>query len=304
MEKTPTYAKHKVAAEQRSPVAYKKYYEIDSYYESEFFNCKYLAIGGFGMVRRARHAFFKDVALKVINTGITQHARDEIANMINVRHPNIVEFYGILLNSENIPIGYVMNFMADGSIHDVVHGEKSYQTKQAYTWIENTAAGLAYLHKKKIIHRDVKPMNILLDNNKKVARICDFGISGDVSKMTATPIGSRIYMSPEAENDPRGLSYSTDVWSLGVTVWEIHCRRQPPLPNPDGSFHLEWSTRSDIGTETMLKRMLAPIPKDRPSMEEIVEFALAKSETCGNGSICSPIEKSLQNLSLGSSSSR
>jgi mitogen-activated protein kinase kinase len=91
---------------------------------------------------------------------------------------------------------------------------------------EGVLFGLSYLHERRIIHRDIKPQNILLDSDGQV-KLCDFGVSGEVVNSLATTFtGTKYYMAPERI---LGMPYSvtSDVWSLGITLMEVAQHRFP-----------------------------------------------------------------------------
>ncbi|ONK75382.1 uncharacterized protein A4U43_C03F16270 [Asparagus officinalis] len=96
--------------------------------------------------------------------------------------------------------------------------------------------GLAYLHAQKIVHRDIKPSNLLLSSSGEI-KIADFGV-GKIMRRTLDPcvsyVGTCAYMSPERfDPDRHGGNYdayASDVWSLGLTILELHLGHFPLLP--------------------------------------------------------------------------
>lgn len=146
---------------------------------------------------------------------------------------------------------------------------------------------LEYLHRElKVIHRDVKPSNTLIDKKGRV-KVCDFGISGDlINSMAKTNVGSQPYLAPERINPERsgtGYSIRSDVWSLGLSVLELAICRFP---------YSRWSSLFDqlkdvVGSDTppalppntiysdlvrkFISRCLVKKDSDRASYEALIE---------------------------------
>jgi serine/threonine protein kinase len=96
------------------------------------------------------------------------------------------------------------------------------------TWSYQTASALAYLHRQTppIIHRDLKPLNILLQDNCRIAKMCDFGLARAPQTSMTTGKGTLLWMAPEVM---RGKHYTIacDIFSYGMTLWEIMTRERP-----------------------------------------------------------------------------
>lgn len=144
--------------------------------------------------------------------------------------PHIAEYYGAWLEERQATIHIAMELCEGGSldaIHKRVQGRGGRTGERVLGRIGcGVLEGLAYLHSRRIIHRDVKPSNILLTRTGGV-KLCDFGVSGElVNSLAGTFTGTSYYMAPERI---RGTPYTAaaDVWSLGVTLMEVAMNRFP-----------------------------------------------------------------------------
>ena len=107
-----------------------------------------------------------------------------------VTHPNIVQSRGVLFASpseHDKPLGILMEYMECGSVHQAIYNmENQYTEIEPLDWIRQAASALNFLHKKRLVHRDVKPANMLLGDKGKRLKISDFGLCAPVdSGMTA-----------------------------------------------------------------------------------------------------------------------
>ena len=182
-----------------------------------------IASGAFGDLFRGVYCG-QDVAIKILR-GVQddsvqyQEFLQEVAIMRKVRHRNVVQFIGACTRKPHLCI--VFEYMRGGSVYD--HLRKS--GTQRVSYILRVAAevcrGMDYLHKKKIVHRDLKAANLLLDEHGTV-KIADFGVARVVDGpgvMTAET-GTYRWMAPEViEHKPYGQK--ADVFSFGVVLWEL-----------------------------------------------------------------------------------
>ena len=125
----------------------------------------------------------------------------------------------------------VMDYMEGGTLADVLESTGGrVEIRSALTWIKHALRGLNYAHSKGVIHRDVKPSNIMLDVNRK-ASIGDFGIAlrmgGRRITSTGVAVGTPHYMSPEQIRRPREIDHRSDVYSMGVVLYELLSGKVP-----------------------------------------------------------------------------
>jgi serine/threonine-protein kinase len=149
----------------------------------------------------------------------------EAQSVAKISHPNVVEVLDFGEHDER-PL-LVMEYVAGGSLADL-EGERLTQ-QRSFEIIEQVAAGVGAAHRVGLIHRDIKPGNILLDEHG-VAKIADFGISssGVGERMTATgaAIGSPHFISPEQVSGKQA-SPASDVYSIGIVLYELLTGRRP-----------------------------------------------------------------------------
>ncbi|KAG7244199.1 hypothetical protein INR49_004272 [Caranx melampygus] len=172
--------------------------------------------GAFGVVCKAKWKG-KDVAIKTIESESERKAFIvELRQLSRVNHPNIVKLYG----SCNSPVCLVMEYAEGGSLYNVLHGAEPlpyYTASHAMSWCLQCSQGVAYLHgmkPKALIHRDLKPPNLLLVAGGTVLKICDFGTACDIQTHMTNNKGSAAWMAPEVFE---GSNYSEkcDVFSWG-----------------------------------------------------------------------------------------
>ncbi|CAI4051985.1 mitogen-activated protein kinase kinase MKK1 SKDI_15G3720 [Saccharomyces kudriavzevii IFO 1802] len=171
----------------------------------------------------------KIFALKVINTLNTdpEYQRQifrELQFNRSFQSEYIVRYYGMFTDDENSSIYIAMEYMGGRSLDaiykNLLKRGGRISEKVLGKIAEAVLRGLSYLHEKKVIHRDIKPQNILL-NEKGQVKLCDFGVSGEaVNSLATTFTGTSFYMAPERiQGQP--YSVTSDVWSLGLTILEV-----------------------------------------------------------------------------------
>lgn len=196
-----------------------------------------IARGGMGIVYKAVDPERAGVvALKVLIAGdeapekSIQRFYQEAEAISRLQHPNIVKVLEI--GEADGRHYYTMNFV-DGMTLDSVIKKGGLKESDTSHLIKEVASALAYCHGMNIIHRDIKPSNIIVDRKTWLPKILDFGVAKDLVLMTQLTaeeevLGTPQYMSPEqAAGDNAELDYRTDIYSLGVVLYEMLTGRPP-----------------------------------------------------------------------------
>ncbi|KAF8507306.1 AGC/YANK protein kinase [Hysterangium stoloniferum] len=188
--------------------------------------------GAFGKVRMVQHKPTKELyALKYIDKARCSKMK-AVANIIQERrlleeidHPFVVNMRYAFQDDENC--FFVLDLMLGGDLRFHLERMKTLPEDVVRLIVAEIASGLAYLHEKKIVHRDIKPDNVLLDAQGH-AHITDFNVAvyHPADRLLTSIAGSKAYMAPEILQQ-KGYSYAVDWWSLGVTAFELAFGRRP-----------------------------------------------------------------------------
>ncbi len=190
-----------------------------------------LGQGGMGSVFRARDITLdRPVAIKVIagdvatNPQLRDRFLQEARTVAKLRHPNIVAVYSA--GDAGGVLYFVMELVPGESLRDLLEREKQVEPAKAERILHELALALDYAHANGIVHRDVKPENILLDRETGRAMLTDFGVAraleGD-GRMTGTGmiLGSPRYMSPEQATGEKTLDGRSDLYALALVGYEM-----------------------------------------------------------------------------------
>ena len=194
-----------------------------------------LGAGGFAVVYRVRDLRLKrDLALKVLSPdlvssgSILQRFRREAETIAQLSHPNIVPLH--FVGERNGLFYLVMEAIGGGSLAGRLAREGRLPVADATRMFGEVAAALAYAHKHGVIHRDIKPQNVLLDAESGRALVTDFGIArtaeGAALTSTGVVVGTPTYLSPEqVGGDP--CDHRVDIYALGVMMYEVLAGEPP-----------------------------------------------------------------------------
>ncbi|XP_049863969.1 serine/threonine-protein kinase MARK2-like isoform X14 [Schistocerca gregaria] len=244
---------------------------------------KTIGKGNFAKVKLAKHVpTGKEVAIKIIdktqlNPGSLQKLFREVRIMKMLDHPNIVKLFQVIETEKTLYL--VMEYASGGEVFDylVLHGRM--KEKEARAKFRQIVSAVQYCHQKKIIHRDLKAENLLLDSEMNI-KIADFGFSNEFTpgNKLDTFCGSPPYAAPELFQGKKYDGPEVDVWSLGVILYTLVSGSLPF----DGSTLRELRERVLRGKyripfymstdcENLLKKFLVLNPAKRASLENIMK---------------------------------
>jgi serine/threonine-protein kinase len=195
--------------------------------------------GGMGVVYRAKDRRLKrTVAIKVLppelafRSEIKTRFLREAETAAQLNHPNIVDIYAVD-EAEGI-VYFVMAYITGDNLAKRLHEHGALSVDETRRTLRDVADALAYAHERGVIHRDIKPDNILIDSQSGRPMVTDFGIARAVtegdSRLTATgiAIGTPTYMSPEQAAGERAIDGRSDLYSLGIVGYQM-LTGEPPF---------------------------------------------------------------------------
>ncbi|XP_060658760.1 mitogen-activated protein kinase kinase kinase 7-like isoform X2 [Drosophila nasuta] len=190
--------------------------------------------GSFGDVYKAHwKTENKAIVVKKIRRVVKNASNDEksilneIKNIKVLNHPNIITFHGVAKDSED-RICMLFEFADCGSLYSFLHESNiKISLDGKFNWMSQIAKGMEYLHNKKKVHRDLKSKNLLLCNNYRTVKICDFGTIKELATVNTECIGTYTYMAPETCKDGGRYEEKCDVFSFGIVFWEVMSGKTP-----------------------------------------------------------------------------
>ncbi|KAI3980594.1 hypothetical protein MKX01_025159 [Papaver californicum] len=208
----------------------------------------------------------QEVAIKVlkaerVSAEMQREFAQEVYIMRKVRHKNVVQFIGACTRPPSLCI--VTEFMSGGSIYDFLHKQKGFFKLPTVIRVAiDVSKGMNYLHQNKIIHRDLKAANLLMDENK-VVKVADFGVArvqAQSGVMTAET-GTYRWMAPEViEHKP--YDHKADIFSFAIVLWEMLTGKLP----------YEYLTPLQAAVGVVQKGLRPTIPKDtHPKLVQLLE---------------------------------
>lgn len=254
---------------------------------------KRLAQGGMGEVWRGQDMEInRDVAIKAMRADLTvddsklRRLRAEARNSANLAHPNIAALFEYY---EDNGIGYlIMEYVPSPSLSEIFKKRGAMPATELLPILIQTARGLFVAHSHGIIHRDVKPANIMVSRTGEV-KITDFGVSYSTDQGQITQdgmvVGTAQYISPEQAQGQQATPQS-DLYSLGVVAYEGLCGHRPftgKTPVDIAAAHVNEPVPPlpdsvDWQLSEFILSMLAKNPADRPENALVISRTLAKIE--------------------------
>jgi formylglycine-generating enzyme required for sulfatase activity len=258
----------------------------------------WIAAGGMGNVFRATHRQMRrTVAVKVLHGGPSRQRerfQREVEVAARLRHPHVITAFDA---GEQDGVTYLVTEFVDGEdLRNLLKREGRLEVTRAVGYVRQAALGLRYAHEQGVVHRDVKPSNLILGRDG-VVRVLDVGLAraarmreveplGAGSTPSLTPAGALLgtvdYIAPEQAEDPRGADERSDVYGLGCTLFFLLTGRPPydggtPLDrllahrsSPTPSVR---DLRRDVSPalDAVVRRMMAKNPAERqPHMATVL----------------------------------
>ena len=246
-----------------------------------------LGKGGMATVYLVRSPDGSPFAVKIMHPGkMTHDLRRRFAHeaefAMNVRHKNLISVYDVGEDPDTGLCYIIMDYVPGGTLADLIKARGRLSVGQAVKITVQIAAALEVAHRNGLVHRDVKPDNIMFDEDG-TPKLADLGVAkfeGDRNTtltMTGVIIGTPAYMSPEQLIDSHKIDARADIYSLGVVLYEMLSGKRPN----SGSTAVELLAKAIKGEELpdirtmnpeisaaiahVLSLMCAPKPEDRPA---------------------------------------
>src|SRR6185436_19309935 len=236
--------------------------------------------GGMGEVWRARHAILdRKVAIKAMARHLEsdpefgQRFLQEAQSQARLSHPHIVGVSDFF--AEGGQYFLVMPLLSGESLADRLHElQAPLPVSDALIIARDVLEALDYAHQQGVIHRDVKPSNILLDGEGH-ASLTDFGIALSLGRQrvthTTTSLGTPHYMSPEQIRSPRNLDHRTDVYSFGCVLYEM-LTGHPPFADAAGAEDTDFALK-----EAHVYRVPDSLRKRNPQVPAWLDAAVLRA---------------------------
>ncbi|KAK8732990.1 hypothetical protein OTU49_006695 [Cherax quadricarinatus] len=238
--------------------------------------------GSFGVVYKALWRGLT-VAVKKVETESEVNAFcNEVQQLARVQHENIIYLYGAC--TSDFQKCLIIEYADGGSLYHLLHNSPNteYNLAHGISWLLQCAKAVSYLHAiqpRPLLHRDLKPPNLLLTKGAKILKVCDFGTACELSTIMSDNRGSAAWMAPEVF-EGKLYTEKCDVYSWGIILWEVMTRRVP-FADLGLAVRIMWAVhqkqRPPLVTgcpkllENLMKRCWDHNQARRPRMEEVVE---------------------------------
>ncbi|XP_010245992.1 PREDICTED: serine/threonine-protein kinase TIO [Nelumbo nucifera] len=246
--------------------------------------------GSFGKVYKGRRKYTgQTVAMKfIMKHGKSEkdihNLRQEIEILRKLKHENIIE----MLDSFESPQEFcVVTEFAQGELFEILEDDKCLPEEQVQAIAKQLVRALYYLHSNRIIHRDMKPQNILIGAGS-IVKLCDFGFARAMSTNTVvlrSIKGTPLYMAPELVRE-QPYNHTADLWSLGVILYELFVGQPPFYTNSVYALirHIikdpvKYPDNMSPNFKSFLKGLLNKVPQSRLTWPALLEHPFVKESS-------------------------
>jgi serine/threonine protein kinase len=232
--------------------------------------------GGMATVYLAHDKKFDtNIAVKVLNKefvhneNIRKRFLAEARNMYKMSHPNIIKVTDLIDDGDTV--AFVMEYIEGETLKEYIARKGKLNDEEIKTMFLQILVALGYVHEQNLVHRDIKPSNFMLDKRNTV-KLMDFGIAKntDVSNSeytqtgTGVQMGTPMYMSPEQITETKSVTAQSDIYSLGVVLWQMVTGQKPYETQTLSSFQL------------MTKIVNDTLPKTSTIWDDLIQKATRK----------------------------
>ena len=252
---------------------------------------KKIGQGGFSEIFES-HWMGIPIAVKVIfdpniNEALLEEFNNEIEKLFILRHPYIIQLYGITDNEKNQKLAVITELAPRGSLFDYLHKNPKTKNNLSLEFKNKITKQLihtmAYIHSRGYVHRDLKTQNILLDKNLDM-KLCDFGLTKLKSELNSGSgqfAGTPCYMAPELF-DRKFYDDKIDVFAFGTVVWEIYTQKIPYINCEALEIKQKVTKGEELICSSIVPKQIASLiekcrrvkPSERPSFKEMESMDL------------------------------
>ncbi len=257
-----------------------------------------LGQGGQGAVYYAENSAGESAAIKLVhpdfvhNSSLRERFKREADVMQKLDHRSICKAYAFYQDAGQVAI--VMEYLTGENLQQVIDRFGPVQPAKAIAWYRELLAAFQYAHEQGVIHRDVKPSNVLLTGANEL-KVLDFSIAKALTPDdplagrltgTRTMLGTPLYMSPEQIQTPKQVDLRTDIYSLGVLLYTLLAGRAPFDAPDDSLFSLH---------QQIVNQPVPKLPGIPPRLNQIIAKATAKNRDARHTS-CTELLQELETV--------
>jgi len=222
------------------------------------------------------HKFHTEVAVKMLkkefvsNENIKKRFLSEARSMFRMSHPHVIRVSDLI--EEGDTVAFVMEYVEGETLKEYLERKGKLTDTEIREIFSQMLDAVGYVHEQKLVHRDIKPSNFMIDKRGKV-KLMDFGIAKSLDPKaaeytqtgTGMQMGTPMYMSPEQITETKSVTAQSDIYSLGVVLWQMVTGKKP------------YDTKTLSNFQLQLKIVQEPLEATNSDWDRIIQKATAKN---------------------------